>query len=89
MTQRLSQQVLKKGQKKFAPPGSGSNPFASRGEDVASALPRPGRSLPEWRGEKGGHLSMEMVYLFTSLGVMLQGKMPVDSVDEYIFLRSN
>ena len=31
-------QVLKKGGKKANPSGSGSNPFAARGEDVASAM---------------------------------------------------
>lgn len=38
VNQRLSQQVLKKGGKKANPSGSGSNPFAARGEDVASAM---------------------------------------------------
>lgn len=36
--QRLSQQVLKKGVKKVVPSGAGPNPFAEKGEDVASSL---------------------------------------------------
>jgi|UniRef100_A0A7S4GJB8 translation initiation factor 3 subunit D len=38
VNQRMSQQVLKKGGKKHTAPGWGPNPFAARGEDVASAL---------------------------------------------------
>lgn len=38
VNQRISQQVLKKGAKKANPAGCAPNPFAGRGEDVASAL---------------------------------------------------
>lgn len=52
VNQRLSQQLLKKGAKKASPPGSGANPFASRGEDVASALYKYRR----WKLDRNVHL---------------------------------
>eukprot|EP00669_Euglena_mutabilis_P001894 TRINITY_DN12483_c0_g1_i1.p1 TRINITY_DN12483_c0_g1~~TRINITY_DN12483_c0_g1_i1.p1 ORF type:complete len:299 (-),score=113.63 TRINITY_DN12483_c0_g1_i1:198-1094(-) len=52
VTQRLSQTILKKAVKRTALPRCGPNPFASRGEDVASALYR----YRQWRLDKGVQL---------------------------------